>query len=278
MHSDAVAAAMMLTSGAIHAVVNALVKSGNDKLASRALLDGSSAVFVLPALPFVALPTGAWHWMIASLVVHVAYLAFLVQALSRADMTVAYPVLRGIAPALTAALSVVWFREPLGPAVGVGVALVSTGVILVGMRRDVDPHGLGWAIATGVTIALYTVLDAHGVRAAPSALGYIAWFFVFCGFGIGGMFALWRGPAFLVAARTQWKPGAIAGALSIVTYGLALGAYRIGETTRLAALRECSILVALALGVFVLKEKVDRNRALGAVLVAAGAAVLIAAR
>jgi drug/metabolite transporter (DMT)-like permease len=278
MSSDAVAAAMMLASGAIHAVVNAVVKSGNDKLASRALLDGSSAVLVLPALPFVALPTGAWHWMFASLVVHVAYLAFLVQALGRADMTVAYPVLRGIAPALTAAISVLLLGEPIGPAVAAGVALVSTGVILVGMRRDVDRHGLGWAVLTGITIALYTVLDARGVRAAPSALGYIAWFFVFCGFGIGGMFALWRGQAFLVAARSQWKPGAVAGALSIVTYGLALGAYRIGETTRLAALRECSILVALALGVFVLKERVDRNRALGALLVAAGAAVLIAAR
>ena len=78
-------------------------------------------------------------------------------------MAKANPVLRGIAPALTAALSVVWFRDPLGPAVVVGVALVSTGVVLVGMRRDVDPHGLGWAVATGPILDSWQYHIADGV-------------------------------------------------------------------------------------------------------------------
>ena len=89
------------------------------------------------------------------------------------------------------------------------------------------------------------------------------------------LFALWRGPRFLLAARTEWKPGLIAGALSILTYGLALTAFRMADTPRLAALRETSILFATAIAVFVLKEKLTAGRFAGIAAIAAGAAVLI---
>jgi 4-amino-4-deoxy-L-arabinose transferase-like glycosyltransferase len=64
-----------------------------------------------------------------------------------------------------------------------------------------------------------------------------------------------RAKRFLLAAREEWKPGLIAGALSIVTYGLALWAYRLGDTPRLAALRETSILFGVAIAVLVLRER-----------------------
>ena len=44
-------------------------------------------------------------------------------------------------------------------------------------------RALGWALATGATIAIYTVIDAQGVRAAPSAPSYIVWVFLSLGFG-----------------------------------------------------------------------------------------------
>ena len=113
---------------------------------------------------------------------------------------------------------------------------------------------LGWALATGATIAAYTVIDAAGVRAAPSPLSYIAWVFLMLGSGIGAMFAVWRGPRFLIEARAQWKPGLIAGALSIVTYGLALWAFRLGDVPRLAALRETSILFGVGIAVFAISS------------------------
>ena len=114
------------------------------------------------------------------------------------------------------------------------------------------------------------------VGAAPSAASYIAWIYLSLGFGIGGLFALWRGPAFVIAARSEWKPGLAAGALSIVTYGLALGAYRLGSTPRLAALRETSIVFATAIGVFVLKETMTPARLAAIATIAAGAVLLLA--
>ena len=269
------ASLMMLASGALHAMVNAILKAGRDKMSSRALIDGFSALLILPLAFFVELPHGAWGWLAMSWATHLVYLVCLIKAFEAADMSVAYPILRGVAPALAAAAAVLVFGEAIDLVVAGGVALVSLGVLAVALGRHVTRASLGWALATGATIAVYTVIDAQGVRAAPSALSYIVWVFLSLGGGISVLFAVWRGPRFLIAARSEWKAGLGAGALSILTYGLALAAFRMADTPRLAALRETSILFATAIAVFVLKEKLTAGRMAGIAAIALGAAVLI---
>lgn len=272
------AALLMLASGAAHAVVNAILKSGGDKLSSRALIEGSSALLILPLAFIVPWPSGAWTWLLASFAVHLVYLICLVKAFEGADMSAVYPVMRGTAPVLAAAASVLWLRDPITLAVALGVLLVSLGTLTVAWWNPPSGKALLWALATGATIAAYTVIDAKGARAAPSAISYIVWVFLLLGFGIGALFALWRGPRFVAEARRQWKPGLAAGALSIVTYGLALWAYRLGDVPQLAALRESSILFGVALAWLALKERIGRARLIGAGVIAAGSAMLIALR
>lgn len=272
-----IAALMMLASGMAHAAVNAILKSGRDKMSSRALIDGFSAILILPAVLLVPLPHGAWGWLAASWATHLLYLICLVKAFERADMSVAYPILRGVAPLLAAMAAVVLFDEPIGWLTAGGIGMVSAGVLAIGLGRHVDRRAIGWALATGVTIAVYTVIDAQGVRAAPTAFSYIVWVFLTLGFGIGLLFALWRGPAFVLAARAEWKAGLAAGALSIVTYGLALWALRLGDTPRLAALRETSILFATLIAVVFLKERLTPGRLAGVLAIALGAGLLLAA-
>ncbi|HEY5070568.1 MAG TPA: EamA family transporter [Caulobacteraceae bacterium] len=269
------ASVMILVSGAAHAVVNAILKSGRDKMSSRALIDGFSALLILPAAFFLPLPHGAWGWLAASGATHFVYLFALIKAFEGADMMVAYPVFRGIAPALAALVAVGMFHEPISIPVAGGVVLVSGGVLATALGRHMDRRTLAWSLLTGSSIALYTVLDAQGVRAAPSAPSYIAWSFLIDGGVIGAAFALWRGPVFVASARAQWRPALIAGAFSILTYGLALWAFRLGATPRLAALRETSILFGVAIAVIFLKEKATPARLAGVGLIAVGAAVLL---
>jgi drug/metabolite transporter (DMT)-like permease len=272
------ASVLIVVSGAAHAIVNAVLKAGKDKMSSRALIDGFSALLLFPAAWFIPLPHGAWGWLAASAGVHLVYLVCLIRAFEKADMSVAYPIARGAAPALAAAGAVLLFGEPITPWVACGIGLVCAGVIAIGLGNRVDLRAVAWAAATGVSIALYTVIDAQGVRAAPSAQSYIVWIFLILGGGLGVMFAIWRGPRFLVAARSQWRAGLFAGAMSIVTYGLALWAFRLGDTPRLAALRETSIVFAALIAVFVLKERVTSARLAGIAVIAAGAALLLGAR
>ena len=272
------ASILILISGIAHAVVNAILKAGNDKMSRRALIDGFSALILAPAAFLVPLPTNAWHWLIASALVHGIYLFALIKSFEQADMTVAYPIARGLAPMLAAAGAVTLFHEPISIAVITGILAIAAGVICIGVSHKLRRSALLWALLTGTCIAAYTVIDAQGVRAAPTAMSYIVWTFILLGGGLGTFFALWRGKEFFVAAAGQWKPGLVAGALSIVTYGFALFAFRLGATPRLAALRETSILFGTAIAVIFLKERLTRLRLAGVLTIAAGAMVLIALR
>jgi len=270
-----VAGLMMIVSGAAHAVVNAVLKAGADKMSSRALIDGFSALIVLPAAFFLPLPDHAWGWLAATTAIHLVYLVSLIKAFEGADMMAAYPLMRGVAPAMAAAAAVGFFHEAASPVVVAGVALVSVGVMTAALGRHLGRRTFLWSLLTGASIAAYTVVDAQGVRAAPSAPSYIVWVFMIVGTAVGGLFAVWRGPTFILAARSQWKSGLFAGALSIVTYGLALWALRLGATPRLAALREVSVLFGVLIAIVFLKERSTPARLASAALIGAGAVVLV---
>lgn len=276
MQTVQIAAVMMLASGVFHAVVNAIFKSGKDKLSGRALIECSSAVMLIPFAFVVPLPHGAWHWIVASWLAHVVYLIALVKSFERADMSVAYPLARGSSPVLAALLAVTLFHEPISAITAIGIFAVSSGVMIVGLGRNVDRTGVFWSLLTGCSIAVYVVCDAQGVRAAPTAGSYIVWIFLFVAGGISSFFALWRGRVFIETVKSDWRAGLAAGFFSILSYGLAIWALRLGDTPRLAALRETSILFGMAIAIFILKEKVTRWRLFGVAVIAAGAGLLIA--
>ncbi|URW75802.1 DMT family transporter [Sphingomonas donggukensis] len=262
---------MMIASGSIHAVVNAILKGGRDRMAGRAVIDGSSAILMLPAIAFVPLPHGAWGWLFASAAIHAVYLFALVRAFDTSDFSAAYPVLRGVAPLLTAIVVIGLLGEPATAGEIAGIALIGAAMFLLVAGRHIGRAGLGWALLTGAMIAAYTVVDAHGVRAAPTAASYIVWVFVTMGVVVVAMFGLISRGRIFAAARTQWRPGVVAGMLSICTYGLALSAFAIGPTAMLAALRETGMVTALLIATLVLKERVTVGRAaaVGGVLVGA---------
>jgi len=72
--------------------------------------------------------------------------------------------------------------------------------------------------------------------------------------------------------------GLAAGTLSVLSYGAALAAFRLGATPRLASLRETSILFATVIAVVFLGERLTRARALGVCAIAVGAATLLLLR
>jgi len=272
------ATTLIVGSGLVHAIVNAIFKAGRDKMSGRALIDGFSALLIAPAALLVPLPHGAWGWLGLSWALHTAYIYTLIKSFEHADMTVAYPIARGVAPVLAATGAVVLFGEPITVMVAAGIALIALGVVCIGASHRLNRRGLVWALLTGIWIAGYTVVDAQGVRAAPGAASYIVWTFMMFGVGIASLFALWRGRQFFAAAATQWQAGLVAGALSLLTYGLALAAFRIGATPRLAGLRETSILFGTVIAVVFLKERLTRTRVAGVAAIAAGAALLVLGR
>jgi drug/metabolite transporter (DMT)-like permease len=275
MSAEWLAPAMMIMSGSLHAVVNAILKGGKDKMAGRATIDGSSALILLPATLLVPLPHGAWHWLGMSAAIHCLYLYALVRAFETSDFSAAYPIMRGTAPMLTAALAVGLFGEPASPVELAGIAVIGIAVSALVFGRHIGRAGVGWALLTAAMIGCYTITDANGVRAAPVPGSYIVWSFVCSGAAIVTMFALISRGRLLAGVRAQWRPGLIAGALSIVTYGLALNAFALGPTAPLAALRETGMITALLISALFLGERVTWLRAASVAGIFGGAVLVL---
>ena len=275
MPAFTLAALLMIASGSIHAVVNAIVKGGRDKAAGRAVTDGTSAIILLPFILLVPLPHGAWLWLTASAVIHGFYLYALIRAYRIADLSAAYPVLRGTAPLITALVTLGFLRESATISQIAGIALIGAAMFVMVAGRHLGREALGWSLATGVCVAGYTVVDAIGVRAAPSPTSYIVWVFVVMGAVVVAMFGTLSRGAMFAAARAQWRPGVIAGMLSILTYGMALTAFSLGPTAPLAALRETGMVTVLLISILFLKERATTGRVVGVFGILGGAALIL---
>ncbi|WP_307840600.1 hypothetical protein, partial [Streptomyces sp. G44] len=249
-------AAAVLLAAVTHAGWNAIAHHITDKLAGFTLISGGGALIGLLLAPFVALPAaGAWPYLVLSALIHVGYYALLMRSFKLGDFGQAYPIARGTAPLVVTFLAAVFAGEiPDGrQAAGVAVSCAGlAGLALWGIRgsgRRPDWPALGAALATGVSIAAYTVVDGLGVRASGSSLGYIAWLMILEGTAIP-LYAAYRWRGELTARLRPFAAvGLLGAALSVGAYGLVLWAQTKAELAPISALRESSILVGAAIGV-----------------------------
>jgi drug/metabolite transporter (DMT)-like permease len=269
---------LILVSAAVHAVVNILTKRADDKYAIRLLIGVFSALIVTPVLFFVPLPRGAALWfLVATALVHALYELLLVKSYESAVFSAVYPVARGTGPLFTTLGTILVLRQHVPPVQLIGIAMVCGGVIAIGMSHRASAgaaKGLAFAVATGLTIGCYTLIDASGVHAVANPLSYVLWFFVAHGICVLVTAPGIRGRRVIVEARRQWKLGSLVGLLSIVTYGSAMLAYRFGATAQLAALRETSVLFGTGLAMGFLGEHLTLRRWAAAGAIAFGAILL----
>src|SRR6185312_8320946 len=119
-----------------------------------------------------------------------------------------------------------------------------------------------------------TLIDGAGARASGNALSYISWLTFLEGFIFVGWVLFRRGRFAAVYLMNVWRRGLIAGAGSIVAYGIVLWAMTRAPIAAVAALRETSVLFAALMGSLWLKEGFGWRRVAGAASVVAGIAAL----
>jgi drug/metabolite transporter (DMT)-like permease len=176
--------------------------------------------------------------------------------------------------ALSAALTV---GESLSSLAWAGVVGVSCGVLVLGLSRHAmdSPRAVAFALTNAVVIAVYTVVDGLGVRASGNALQYVATLFVLDGWPFGLMVLRRRGWAVAWPYARLRAPLAIVGAsASLGSYGIALWAMTRAPVAMVAALRETSVLFAVLIGAFLLKEAFTVRRAVGTAAIVAGVMAL----
>lgn len=270
----------VLAAAAMHATWNALVKARQDRFASLSLASLGMSAAALPVLPFVDVPAAhVWPWIAASLAIHVGYRFFLARAYESGDLAQAYPLARGAAPLLTTLGAATLLREVPGSMAIGGIAVLSLGTVLMATRPGALLSGIGGravvsALTTSIFIAAYTLVDGTGARLAATATSYAAWHFFFDGLISMSIAFASRGKALFPVMAREWKTGIAAGVLSAAAYWIAIVAMTGAPIALVAALRETSILFAMAISLFFLGEPAVPRRFVAAGLIVAGAIAL----
>ena len=258
---------LALAAAVLHACWNLLLAGSRDTQATTVLVLGLS---VIAAAPVAALTwdveAAALPYLLASAALELVYFALLAAAYARAELSVVYPLARGGAPAFVLLGAVALGAAPSAGQVA-GVLLVAAGVVLVRGLRGGDRVGTAFGLVIAVCIAGYTLVDNGGIEHA-SPIAYLE--LVLLPVALCGALAV--GPARLRASyRPVLLPAAFAG---FAAYALVLAALRLAPAAPVAAVRETSVVIAVALAGIVLHERVGRGRLAGAILVAAGVAIL----
>ena len=255
------ALALALSAAGLHATWNLLLARTRDVEAATgvALIAGVVAFAPVAALSW-DVEASAAPYIAGSAGLELVYFVLLAAAYSRAQLAVVYPVARGGAPVLVLLGALLLGRIP-SFAEAAGVLLVSAGVLLV--------RGAGaWrGLAIAAVIASYTLVDNAGIEHA-GPLAYLEVVLV----PVAVVVAVKVGPTRLRAALT---PAAVAaGVASFLAYSLALAALELAPAAPVAAVRETSVVIAVALAAPFLHERVGPGRLAGAALVALGVALL----
>ena len=269
--------AVVLAAAALNATWNAVVKGAPDKQLTTALVTVAAALIAVVVLPFLPIPARAsWPFLGASVFFQVAFFVLVARTYQIADMSLAYPLMRGLAPLVVTCVTVIGLGESLSIAAGIGIALICAGVLGMtgGVRRGGDARGVWLALFNAVVIAGYTLIDGAGVRRSETPAAYTLWLCLLT----GGPFAAWalltRRAVFAAYAARHWQLGVIGGVGTLASYGLALWAMTRASVPVVAALRESSILFAMMISVWVLKEPVGSARIAAACLIAIGSMAL----
>jgi drug/metabolite transporter (DMT)-like permease len=266
----------VLFAAVCHAGWNALIKVGLDPLSTTTLISVGSGIVALAFSPFVGAPAwAAWPWLVASVVIHLVYFASLIESYRTGDLGQVYPIARGSAPLMTAAVTSIFVGEKMGVLGWTGIFALVAGVLLLSVRggrhlAEIDRRAIGFALFTALTICAYSVVDGIGARLSANPNGYSIWLFI----GIAVVmvpYALYRdGRDVIPAMQRFWLRGFAGGALQVLSYGIAIWAMTVAPIAIVATLRETSVLFGAAIAVVVLKEPLRAVRVAAACLIVCG--------
>jgi drug/metabolite transporter (DMT)-like permease len=267
----------VLTSAVLHASWNAMAHRVRDPLAAMTLIGLGLTAVSLPLVLVVPFPDRAsWPYLFGSIGLQVAYFMLLARSYRLGDFGQVYPIARGMSPLVVTLFATLALDERLPLPALAGVLVVCGGLAaLVGSGWRVrNTPALLAAVATGLLISAYTLVDGVGVRADGGQLGYPVWLLAGAGLGLVAAAATVyrrRLPAVLAG---RWWMVPVGGGLCWLSYALVLWAQARGALGPVAALRETSVVVAAMLGTFVFGERFGRSRIVATVLVVLGTVLI----
>ena len=283
--------ALVLLSALLHAWWSFSIKSSRNPLAFNLVQLLPAVAVAAGLLPFVDLgevPRPVWALVATTGVAHALYLFWMSRAYESGELTLVYPIARST-PAFLPLFSIPLLGESLTWMGGLGIAMVVAGIWLVQLQQ-----GLRWSallrpavfyayLTLAATIA-YSLIDKAAMAqlaAAPwsspvprAVTYYFLLLSAHAAFFIPLCFTRIDRRAVARALRLEFPRALAAGAVSFASYGLILEALGRAPVSYVVAVRQSSVLFAMAIGVVWLGETPGRARVAGAALTVAGVALI----
>jgi drug/metabolite transporter (DMT)-like permease len=268
------AIALVLLAALMHALWNLLLKGSPNRAQTAWLAMGAGGLLALPVILMSSpVPPRSWGLAAVAAVIEVFYLLLLSAAYGRGDFSAVYPLARGSAPALLALWAALFLGEQPSAAGWLGLALLLGGLIVIGWTAanggGTSRQAVALALGVALCISIYSIVDAAGVRAAPSAAPYTAGRFL--------LTAAFMTPVMLWRRSARPDPAPIPvlrifaiGALSLAAYTLVLAAYAVAPVAYAGAIREVSVVFAAIIGWRWLGESFGPARIAGALAIFGG--------
>ncbi len=244
-----------------------MIKGGNDVLLDTAAIVAGAGLVALPFVFLVPLPAAAsWPYILASVATHVAYYYLMINAYRSGELSLVYPLMRGVAPLLTGVIAIFWMGEWPSAVGWIGMAMISLGVIALALRPHgseprftgtVEPSASRWPTPVSSRFTPSSMAAVPGSRATPGRTSSG------CSCSTRPVHRLHaRHTRFdvrraLVQRRTR---GLIGGGLSAAAYAISVWAMTKAPVALVASLRETSVLFATLIGARLLKEHLTPRR------------------
>jgi len=227
------------------------------------------AVLILPMPSIESFP-----YIILSALIHQGYQNFLLTAYQAGKFTTVYPVARGFGPLVATVISIIFLGVYLKVFTLLSILLISTGVIFIGaFSKSILKNYkiLYTSLATGVFIGIYSIVDGYGARISMSAISYMSWVFIFSALFFPIVLKFRKQKNILKKTLTEGKfIFWIGGFFSYVAYVITVWAFTKAPIPMVSALRETSIIFAIFIGYFYLKEKINIYKIISILLIFAG--------
>jgi drug/metabolite transporter (DMT)-like permease len=278
---------LVVLAACAHSTWNILVKRASD---SKHLLLFSSAAEAVLFFPigiyglWVSWSVFAWKaclLLVATGILHLLYTECLVRGYRASDLSVVYPLARGTGPLLSFVGAIVILHEHVSVLSVGGALFITFGILLssggiYAIRHQVDQAGLFWGLATGFTIACYTLADGYSVKAlllSPFLVEYAGNVFRALLLTLG---MLRRQTSLAAEYRMFWRYTYSIAVLMPIGYILVLFAMKMAPVSHVAPIREMSMIIGAYFGIKFLREGHARRRIFGSVLIAIGVAAIAA--
>ena len=244
----------------LHATWNGMVKSHEDKYVAVASIVLGHVPASLIIIYFMPLPTlESLPYIITSAFIHQGYQWFLLTAYRYGDYTKVYPIARGSGPVIVTIVSLLFLGVILGRYELIGIVIVSIGILSLSFQNSEalrNKKAIFFALLTGLFIGLYSMIDGYGARVSMSPLSYIGFSFILNALMFPFFLKFMDQPNITKRVFNKAKSlFIIGGTFSYIVYAIVVWGFTKAPIPLVSTLRETSIIFALLIGTFFLKER-----------------------